>query len=365
MATFGIEEEFLLVDPATGLPTPRAAEMSQALAAAPAVPPPGIPAPSGQAEFLACQLETSTVICETLDEAAESLLSARTAIARAAAETGTGVVLSGAAPRIADAPAEVSGTERYLAMGALTGAVAGEHYLNGTHVHVAVPNRESGIAALNALRPWLSTLAALGANSPFWRGRDTSFASWRLIHYRRWSVQGCPPEFADAADYERRLARLLASDAVLDAGHIGWAARLSQRYPTVEVRVSDAQLEAADSVLLAALVRGLVLTAGMEPDTPPEPELLDAGLWQAARYGLGGRLMGALGDSAAAADQVGALVEHIRPSLEDSGDLDYVLAGVQRLLASGTGADRQRSAYASAGWEGLARLYGQALTAEA
>ncbi|MGW9404616.1 carboxylate-amine ligase [Arthrobacter sp. NPDC055585] len=364
MATFGIEEEFLLVDPATGLPTPRAAEMSQALAAAPAVPPPGIPAPSGQAEFLACQLETSTVVCETVEEAAASLLTARSAVAAAAAAAGIGVVVSGAAPRIPDSPAEITGSGRYQAMGALTGAVAEEHYLNGTHVHVAVPDRETGIAALNKLRPWLSTLAALGANSPFWRGRDTSFASWRLIHYRRWSVQGCPPEFADAADYDRRLARLLDSDAVLDAGHIGWAARLSQRYPTVEVRVGDAQLEAADSVLLAALVRGLVLTAAA-PGSVPEPELLDAGLWQAARYGLGGRLMGILGDSAAAADQVGALLEHIRPSLEDSGDLDYVLAGVQRMLVSGTGAERQRAAYTAGGWEGLAGVYQSALTAGA
>lgn len=364
MATFGIEEEFLLVDPATGLPAPRAAEISRALAAAPEVLPPGTPVPVGQAEFLACQLETSTVICQTLDEAAQSLLNARTAIAGAAAAAGIGVVLSGAAPRIADSPAEVSGTERYQAMGTLTGAVAEEHYLNGTHVHVAVPDRDTGIAALNKLRPWLSTLAALGANSPFWRGRDTSFSSWRLIHYRRWSVQGCPPEFADAADYDRRLARLLDSDAVLDAGHIGWAARLSQRYPTVEVRVGDAQLEAADSVLLAALVRGLVLTAAA-PGSTPEPELLDAGLWQAARYGLGGRLMGVLGNSAAAADQAGALLEHIGPALEENGDLEYVRAGVARLLDSGTGAERQRAAYTSGGWDGLTGLYGQALTAGA
>ncbi len=365
MATFGIEEEFLLVDPVTGLPAPRAAEVAGILAAAPAAIPAGAPLPFGQAEFLACQLETNTVICETVEEAAASLLEARTAVAGAAAAAGVGVVLSGAAPRIAESPAEVSGTERYQAMGELTGAVAGEHYLNGTHVHVAVPDREAGIAALNKLRPWLSTLAALGGNSPFWRGRDTSFASWRLIHYRRWSVQGCPPEFVDAADYDRRMARLLDSDAVLDAGHIGWAARLSQRYPTVEVRVGDTQLEAADSVLLAALVRGLVLTATAAPGPVPDPELLDAGLWQAARYGLGGRLMGVLGDSATAGDQVEALLEHIRPSLEDNGDLDYVRDGVQRMLVSGTGAARQRAAYASGGWTGLAGLFESALTAGA
>ncbi|MFF2606420.1 carboxylate-amine ligase [Arthrobacter koreensis] len=365
MATFGIEEEFLLVDPATGIPVPRAAGLSRALESSPAIPPAAPPAPVGQAEFLACQLETSTVICDTLDEASASLLEARTAIAGAADEAGIGVVVSGAAPRIANSPAEISGTERYQSMGELTGAVAGEHYVNGTHIHVAVPDRDAGITALNKLRPWLATLAALGANSPFWRGRDSSFSSWRLIHYRRWSVQGCPPEFADAADYDRRLSRLIGSDAVLDAGHIGWAARLSERYPTVEVRVGDAQLEAADSVLLAALVRGLVLAEEAAPGIHPDPELLDAGLWQAARYGLGGRLMDVQGDPSAAADQVFALVEHIRSVLEDNGDADYVTAGVQRMLTLGTGAVRQRAAYAAGGWDGLAALYGASLTSGA
>ncbi|MBF4993612.1 YbdK family carboxylate-amine ligase [Arthrobacter gandavensis] len=365
MATFGIEEEFLLMDPATGFPVPRAAELSGAPGAATQLSPAMAQVPVGQPELLACQLEASTVICNTLDEAAESLLGARTAIAAAAAEAGMGVVLSGAAPRIEDGPAVITGSERYEAMGELTGAVAGEHYVNGTHIHVAVPDRDAGINALNKVRPWLSTLAALAANSPFWRGRDSSFSSWRLIHYRRWSVQGCPPEFADAADYDRRIARLLRSDAVLDAGHIGWAARLSARYPTVEVRVGDAQLEAADSILLAALVRGLVLTQDAAPDAHPDPELLDAGLWQAARYGLGGRLMDIRGESSAAADQVAALVEHIRPALEDNGDADYVLAGVQRMLTAGTGAVRQRAAYAAGGWNGLAALYGTALTSGA
>ncbi|MER2136946.1 MAG: hypothetical protein ABS909_03695, partial [Arthrobacter sp.] len=90
-----------------------------------------------------------------------------------------------------------------------------------------------------------------------------------------------------------------------------------------------------------------------------------AGLWEAARYGLGGALMGVLGDSAAAEQQVGALLEHIRPALEESGDLDYVREGVQRMLVSGTGAERQRAAYAAGGWDGLAGLFTSALTAGA
>ncbi|WP_312179037.1 YbdK family carboxylate-amine ligase [Arthrobacter sp.] len=281
MVTFGIEEEFLLIDPLSGLPSARAAELSGKLA------PSSGPAVASSAEFLACQLEIATNICETLDEATESLLASRSLIADAASLAGVGVALTGAAPRIPEPPAEISPTGRYMLMGEVTGAVAGEHYLNGTHIHVGIPDREAGVAALNRIRPWLATLAALSANSPFWRGRESNFSSWRLIHYRRWSVQGCPPHFADAEDYDRRLANLLETDVVLDAGHIGWAARLSQHYPTLEVRVSDAQLEARDSVLLAALVRGLVTTVLADADRPEQdPEMLDAALWQAARSRL-------------------------------------------------------------------------------
>lgn len=358
MVTFGIEEEFLVVDPVTGLPAARAAELFPGLAALPG------PKFTTSAEFLACQLETSTAVCSTLDDAAASLLASRSGIAAAASAAGLGISPAGAAPRIPEAPAELSGGGRYLLMGEVTGAVAGEHYLNGTHVHVAYPDRETGVAVLNHIRPWLAVLAALASNSPFWRGRDTGFSSWRLIHYRRWSVQGCPPLFADAADYDKRLAQLLETDVVLDSGHIGWAARLSQHYPTVEVRVGDAQLEARDSVLLAALVRALVTTAFEGADSPVhEPEMLDAGLWQAARYGLGGRLMGVHGEFSAAAEQVAALLAYVRPALEAAGDLPYVTAGLQRVLATGTGAQKQRAAAGSGGWEGLSALFSRSLTA--
>ena len=309
-------------------------------------------------------MEIATNICETLAEATESLLASRSLIAAAASRAGLGVALTGAAPRIPGPPAELSPTGRYLLMGEVTGAVAGEHYLNGTHVHIGIPDREARVVALNRIRPWLATLAALSANSPFWRGRESNFSSWRIIHYRRWSVQGCPPYFADAADYDRRLDALLETDVVLDAGHIGWAARLSQNYPTIEVRVSDAQLQAQDSVLLAALVRGLVTTVLADTDRPQEdPEMLDAALWQAARYGTEGRLMGLDGVSSPAGTQVGALLSYIRPALEDSGDLPYVVQGLDRILGAGSGAGRQRAAVADAGWGGLANLFRQSLTA--
>ena len=76
-------------------------------------------------------------------------------------------------------------------------------------------------------------LLALSANSPFWHGSDTGFASWRGVHSRRWTTYGIPPWFADPDEYDRAVAALMGVGATSDLGAINWAVRLSSRYPTI------------------------------------------------------------------------------------------------------------------------------------
>ena len=358
-ATFGIEEEFLLMDPHTGLP----AEAQERTRAFLSEVPGGF---TGTAELLDAQVEGSTPICTDRDQALRALLGFRTRLASAAALAGVAVAATGAAPRLGATPAVLNGSARYQQMGVLAGAVANEQYVNGTHVHVGISSRETGVRVLNGLRPWLALLGALTANSPYWRGEDSSFASWRMVHYRRWSVQGCPPHFQDAADYARRLTGLLSTDVVPDAGHVGWAARLSEHFPTVEVRIADTQLEARDSVLYAVLVRALVTTLAATPEersAAPDPELLDVGLWQAARFGLGGNLLAHPGGNLPAAAYLAALLDFAGPALEAAGDRDFAAAGIARVLRAGTGAERQRAAVRTGGWDALAELFARSVAA--
>lgn len=227
-----------------------------------------------QREWLACQIEYATPVCQNADEGLEHLRSFRRELAEAAGDNDLIAVGLGAAPAIPVESAMVTDTERYQQIGEHLPGIAAEQYVSGLHIHVSIPDQEAGVVALNAMRPWLPLLVALGANSPYWRAMDAGFASWRTIQYRRWSVQGIPPRFKDALDYRQRLERLMNSDVLLDGGHIGWAARLSANYPTIEARVADSQLRAEDSVLLALVVRALVDTAvenpGMAEDYPPE-----------------------------------------------------------------------------------------------
>ena len=334
--TFGVEEEFMLVDPTTLEQQPRAETVLA-----------GLTAELAAHEFLASQIEHASPVFHSLPQAVDELSQFRARLARAAHAEGLAVYSAGM-PFQAPAYPTLTDDPRYDRVRAGFREVIADHQVSGLHVHVAVPNREVGVRVLGRIRPWLPTLLALSGNSPFWRGVDTGFASWRTIMMRRWVTAGCPPAFRDAADYDRRLARLVGIGGTVDVETVAWNARLSEHYPTVEFRVFDAQLTAADSVLLAALARGIVDRA-IEEDNEPMPvvdaELLDASLWHAARDGLSDQLV-LDGELVPAHVAVEALLEHVVLSPDDR-------AFVTDHLITGTGAERQREAFAEAGLKGL------------
>lgn len=365
MTTLGLEEEYLLLEPESGLPAHRAAEVQALLESRPEISEHEI-----QRELLSCQIETATQVCDTLTQAEESLLNFRRTFADAAGLTGSIGAATGTAPSIRQAYPELTDKQRYQDLRASAPGIVGDQFVNGLHVHVGVPDQERGVQVLNRIRPWIPLLTALSVNSPYWLGRDSGFGSWRVIHYRRWAVQGVAPYFADAADYERRVTRLGASGAILDRGVLTWVARLSDRYPTLELRACDVQLEAQDSVLLGALTRALVVTALGEAEADiaplvPDPELLDAALWQAARDGVEHRLVDlATAETIPAQQHLAAFLEHVGPALDAEGDSDWVRAGLATIAQRGTGAERQRRAMRDGGMHALLALYETALTDE-
>ncbi|MBT2478905.1 glutamate--cysteine ligase [Streptomyces sp. ISL-94] len=356
MITVGVEEEYLLVDPDTGLPVPRMAAVRAAA---------GLDTVSEedevQTELLQAQVEIATPVCTGLGEIGGHLLRLRHAIGSAAERTGCRAALSGAAPVKEAAPVPVTPKTRYLRMRGQAPRLVDEQLINGMHVHAGVPDREMGVEVLNRIRVWLPTLLAMSANSPLWEGRDTGFASWRTVIFGRWPVTGPTPVFAGVADYDRRAAALVESGVIADTGQLYWQARLSEKYPTVEIRCADVQLRADDAVMFTGVARALVATAVQEAKSgAPLPqcpqELLHAATWQAARYGLDGPLVGCEGGRQSARDAVARLMGHIRRALEEAGDTREVTALVHRLLRDGTPADRQRRAMAEGGLPALIEL---------
>lgn len=192
-------------------------------------------------------------------------------------------------------------------------------------------------------------MVALTGNSPFWGGRDSAYASYRSVAWGRWPSAGPAPVFGTAAGYDDCVATLIESGAAIDDGMVYFDARLSARFPTVEIRVADVQLELADSLLIAALLRGLVETAARDGADPlPVPvTVLRAATWRAARFGMTESLFDVVeGRTRPAWDVVAALVRAVEPALRAAGDDVLVREGLQRLRARGSGAQVQRAAYA-------------------
>ena len=136
------------------------------------------------------------------------------------------------------------------------GLTAAEELTCGCHVHVAVDSEDEGVGALDRIRPWLAPLLALTANSPFWQGLDSGYASYRSQVWSRWPSAGPYAPFGSSAGYHGAVGAMLDSDTVLDRGMVYYDARLSAEHPTVEIRVGDVCLDVDDAVLLAALARG-------------------------------------------------------------------------------------------------------------
>ena len=359
MRTFGIEEEFQFLDPTTLLPADVGARVFDRLAADPEW------REVTHREFLASQIEHASAVFETLDDAGTALNGFRQRIAREGARLGVVAASIGTPPDTTPFPS-ITALERYHRIVLEMDGVIADHQLSGLHVHVGVPSRDHGVIALNAVRPWLPLFTALSSNSPLWRGRDTGYDSWRTVLLRRWTTSGSPPSFIDAADYDRRVSRLLGMGGTLDRAVIMWDVRLSEHLPTVEFRMADAQLHTETTLLVAALCRAFVTHALNVPsasdaaanDSAGMPtELLSAAILHAAHFGMRRDVFSPLtGALAPAGECLDGLLRMLHGELEEAGDLEATTEAVSRLLADGTGAERQRAAFQRGGLPSLSSL---------
>ncbi|HEY1624914.1 MAG TPA: glutamate--cysteine ligase [Streptosporangiaceae bacterium] len=345
--TFGVEEEFLVVDPVTRAVVPQAAAVLDR------VRPELGERVSG--ELTKFQVETKSLPCHNSGELLAQLTVAREKLAAAAAAEGLRITATGTPVLGAFVPPPITEGIRQDRGNANFRGLHDEQAICALHVHVQMRDREQAVLVSNHLRQYLPTLIALTANSPYWAERDTGYASWRTMIWSRWPVAGPPPYFASAAQYDELIAILLASGALVDEGTIFWDIRPSARFPTLEVRVADMPVTAAESTMFAVLVRALAVSAATAVERgdagPVIPaELLRLAYWRAARDGLDGCGNDVrTGRPVPAAELAGRLLTDARPVLAETGELDDVTAWLRGLTAEGTGAPRQRAAAARRG----------------
>lgn len=346
-ATFGVEEEFHLVDPVTFALTP-----SPALAAAAMRGDAGVRL---HAEISTTQLETATGICTTLAEVRAELAVARGQAAVAAAQAGVALLAASTHPFATWREQALTPAPRYEAMVERWAHLALQNDICGCHVHVGVPDLDTAVAVMDRARPYLPVLLAMTGSSPFHDGVDTGYESYRTLWWSRWPVSGAPEHLGGGAQFHEVVEAMVASGVVADSSNLYWDVRPSSHLPTVEFRLADVCTDLDDAVLHAGLVRSLVRVlagraAAGRPCPQPRDELLRAARWRAARDGITDRLFdpveAVLVDARSA---VGALLGELEDDLRQHEEWSEIEGLVEQLFARGTSASRQRRTWRRTG----------------
>lgn len=342
--TIGVEEEYQIVHPTTRELRPRAERiLSKAEAAV---------GSEVQPELYLSQIEIGTPICRTLTDVRGELGRLRRELITAAEKEGSRIAAAGTHPFSHWEDQPLTPKARYIGIAQDYQQLAREQMIFGCHVHVGIRDREAAIQVMNRARPYLAPLLALTANSPFWLGVDTGYASFRTEIWRRWPMSGTPQIFASRSEYDELVEALVQTGSVSDASKIYWDVRPASRFETLEFRVTDVCLTVDEAVMVAGLVRAIARTCYKQatedkPFVHARPELLRAAKWRAARYGLDADLIDVEGGRALPArEMIEKLLGLLRPALEDHGEWDEVSALVREVTERGNGATRQREALA-------------------
>ncbi|GAA2112827.1 glutamate--cysteine ligase [Kitasatospora saccharophila] len=344
---FGVEEEFLLTDPRSRVTVPAAgavvADAARTLG------------PRAQHEFLATQVEGCTRPVGTAAELRTELADTRAVLVAAADRAGCRLAATGTPVLPSRHPLPVTPKSRYLRLADRIDGVADQvgAELCGCHVHLGDLTHRQALSLSARMRGWLPLFQAFCANSPFCEGTDHGTASNRPDRYARWPTFG-PAPVLDEPGYRTALDRLLADGVILDRRMLYWYARPSEHLPTLEVRIADSSADLDTVLLLAVLLRALAHTL-LDPRTPARPLPLPDGPLhlahrRAAAAALDARLPDPLtGHPRPARQLLPALVEFTAPALRRTHELGLARHLTAHLLATGSGADRQRAALARHG----------------
>lgn len=339
----GMEEELILVDADTLAISHCASEVV-----------PRIETDAGSVMFDTYEalVEHASPVCRNAFDGAEALQALRDAL-RAAGGTfiGAGIHPDGAFGDVVHVP-----QQRYLEIAETMRGLLNRTPTSAIHVHVGMPDPETAIAACNRVRVFLPVLQALAANSPFWHGRDSGFATARANLFRGLPRAVIPREFGGWEDFATTVRAIVAAGELPDYTFLWWDVRPHPRLGTVEVRAMDGQSR-IDSVRgLAALTHALCVLCAHEPPPGrmPPGEAIAESSFRASRDGLRATIWwdGALRPVPEVARDVLSLA---LPYARDAR-AEEALEEVERILAEGNGADRQRAAYAEGGMEAVLGL---------
>ncbi|MEM6610413.1 MAG: carboxylate-amine ligase [Pseudomonadota bacterium] len=340
--TMGLEEEYLLVDRETlALTAPPAAMMDACTEAL-----------AGQVspEFLQCQIEIGTGVMPDIGAAREDLRRLRSTISEQAAAFGLAPVAASCHP-FGDWKDQIhTNKDRYNDLARDLGGVAERMLICGFHIHIGLESDDVRVDLMGQMGYFLPHLLALSASSPFWQGRDTGLACYRLTVFDNLPRTGLPHQTYSWAEYQRTIEVLTDLNVIEDASKIWWDLRPSHRFPTLETRICDVQPKLEDALSLAAIVQCLMrmflrLKAQNQRWRIYDRFLIQENRWRAQRYGVTG---GLIDFGRREIVPMGALIDELVDMVAEDAEALGCVAEVENLktmVAHGTSADRQRAVF--------------------
>jgi carboxylate-amine ligase len=317
--TLAVEEEFAILDPETLDLTGRFEDL-QAAARGTEVEPHLV------GELISSEVEVRTGKCLEFGEAAATMAERRSQLHALARDQGVLLGAVGTHPWASWKDQRIIDTPHYRRNNELLQYVVWRNNTFGLHVHVGIRGGDRAIAVCNAMRRHLPELLALSASSPFVEEVDTGLHSARTqIFTRMFPRCGIPDPYDGWQGFEDYVRFLYNSRSIDEHTQLWWSVRPHLAYPTVEIRIMDAQPDLAEAQSLCALAYALAARSARAHDEgEPLPDLphrlLEENTWRAIRYGLSGELIDFdRGEPVPARQRIESLIEWVGPVADEIG----------------------------------------------
>ena len=322
--TVAVEEEFALLDPATLELVDRFEEVEEASRTTAL-------GPNLAGELISSEVEVKTGRCESFAEIPAALEERRAQLAALVEPMGIALGATGTHPWSSWKDQHIIDTPHYRRNDELLRYVVWRNTSFGLHVHIGIRGADRAIRVLDGLRGFLPELLALSASSPFVEGVNSGLHSARTqIFTRMFPRCGVPDAFGSWDAYERYVRFLYDTRSIDEHAQLWWSVRPHLAFPTVELRICDAQPDLAEAQSLAAFAVSLAARVARaidegEPLADQPHRLIEENLWRAIRYGLSGELIDlSRGEVLPARARLERLLEWVAPVAEEIGTAAYL-----------------------------------------
>jgi carboxylate-amine ligase len=337
--TLGVELEFQILDPNTLDLVSRAGNLVDQ-----------IPDPEKSKiafEFLQSIFEVQTGICGSVDEVEQDLRHTVKVAEEAAYACGCFLFASGIHPFAWPGSQLVTDNERYSRIMEELQLVGRQFISQGLHVHVGMPDGDTAIRICDVIQGYLPLLLALSTSSPYFKGEDTGFQSYRTKLFEALPLAGITDHLGSWSAYKNKIMMLHSAGIINEIRDLWWEVRPSPYFGTLEIRVCDMPSGFQDILALTAFIQALAvfLYHGKPKQERIDPQLLRYNKWQAARHGLQGSFMDPFGllsaEKLAISSAVLKLLEILEPVMQEMASAKWC-SQIQHIMDHGTSSDRQR-----------------------